>query len=103
MRVLEQTAVGAGDLRHRVPVALLSICGDEAVRDEELVRAIIVEITELRAPRPARVGDRSFGNIAKATRVGHLVQPQVVVLKEVTTLGDVRYERIQPAAIERVA
>src|SRR5438552_9887181 len=33
-RILEQARIGAGDLGHRVPVALRRIRRDEAVRDE---------------------------------------------------------------------
>ena len=65
----KKRAVRAGDLRHRVPVALVAIGRDEAVGDEQLVGAVVVEVTELRAPRPARVGDRALGDVAEAARL----------------------------------
>ena len=66
--------------------------------------AVVVEVAELRAPRPAGVGDLAVGHVheALATSV-QPVEPQVVVLEEVAALGDVRDERVEAAAIERVA
>ena len=58
-------AVGAGDLRHGVPVILVAIRRYEPVGDEKLVGAVIVEVTELRAPRPSRVRDWTLGNVAE--------------------------------------
>src|ERR1051325_7517783 len=56
-RVLEDVALCAGDLGHRVPVALRRVAGDEAVGDDEIEQAVVVQVAELRAPRPARIRD----------------------------------------------
>src|SRR5260221_554432 len=87
----------------RVPIVHVGVGGDEAVGDEQLIRSVIVEITELRAPRPTGIGDSTLRNVAKAPRLEHLVETQVVVLKDVTALRDVGDERVQRAAVERVA
>ena len=101
--VLEEAGVRAGDLRHRIPVVLVSIGRDETVGDEQLVGAVVVEVAELRAPRPAGVGDGALGDVAEAARLAQVVHAQVVVLEDVAALGDVRDVRVEAAAVERVA
>src|SRR5204862_1452031 len=82
--VFKQSPIGARDLRHRIPVAPVAIRRDEAVGDEELVSAVVVEIAELRAPGPAGIGDLTFRDVAKPLRFGHLVQSQIVVLEQIS-------------------
>src|SRR3954462_5609492 len=100
--VLEKSRIGAGDLRHRIPVTPARISGDESVRDEELVRPIVIEIPELRTPRPACVRHGALGDIAEPSRLVHLVEAKVVVLEQVPTRGDVGDECVEAAAIECV-
>src|SRR5258708_27603790 len=67
------------------------------------MRSVIIEIPELGAPRPPGIRHRSLRDVAEAPRLEHLVETQVVVLKDVTALRDVGDERVQPAAVECVA
>ena len=101
--ILEQPSIGAGDLGHRVPIALPAIGRDEPVDDEELVGAVVIEVAELRAPRPASVGDLTVRDVPESRRRAHLIEPEIVVLKEISALGDVRHEGIEFAAVESVA
>src|SRR2546422_8283548 len=49
-RVLEDVALRAGDLRHRVPIVAARVGRDETVHDDEVHQPIVIQIAELRAP-----------------------------------------------------
>src|SRR6266513_1620071 len=102
-RVLEQVAVRPGDLRHGVPVALVPVARHVAVGDEQLVAAVVVEIAELCAPGPARVGQHPFGGLLEPAELGEKVEAQVVSVKQVAPFGDVGHEGVHASPIQHIA
>src|SRR4030095_1096950 len=97
----------AGNERVFVPEAAIAVSGDVAVGEYEVESAVVVEVTELRAPAPAaarhseRVGEVLIGRMAAgAVAIGH---PEIVVLVEQTRLRDVADVDGASAVVEDVA
>src|SRR6266566_2171294 len=101
--VLEHVPVGAGDLGHRVPVALRAVAGDVAVYDEQFVASVVVQVAELRAPGPPRVGDDPLGGLLEPAQLRQEVEAQVVAVKQVAPLRDVGHEGVHAPAIQHIA
>ena len=103
LRVFEDVALRAGDLRHRIPVIARRVGGDEAVRHDEIEQPVVVQVAELRAPRPPRVGDDAGRDFVKTSELLQEIEPQVVALKQESLLGDIRDEDVVLAAVVHVA
>ena len=84
--VLEDIVVAHGNPRHLVPVVRLRVGGDEAVGHEKVHETIVVQVAELGAPGPPRVGDFSFGNIDHPAVFRDQVAPEIVPLEKVASL-----------------
>src|ERR1051325_8392071 len=102
-RVLEPVALGAGVFGHRVPVAGGAVGGDVPVDDDQLVASVVVEVAELRAPGPPRVGDDPLGGLLEPTQLRQELEAQVVAVKQVAPLRDVGHEGVHAPAIQHVA
>ena len=100
--VLEDVALRPSDLGHRIPVVAPRVRRDESVRHDQIEQPVVVQVAELRAPRPPRVGDDAARDFVEPAQLLEKVEAQVVALKQKPLLRDVGDEHVVLAAVVHV-
>ena len=98
--------MAAGDHAEVVPVAAALVGGDVAVGQVEVLRAVVVQVAELRAPAPAAEVDAEARRQVLVRRawpspLGLRRHPEVVALHEHARLGDVGHVDGETAVVEQ--